>query len=64
VIANAVDALSGAERSAAVRQEAGALVGLGLRPSEVDLRTGVVASLAEYPLPGIRLAWDRRMTRD
>jgi dipeptidase E len=60
VIANAVDALSGAERSAAVRQEAGALVGLGLRPSEVDLRlffdrpSDIAAELRRFPLVWLR----------
>ena len=48
VIANAVDALSGAERSAAVRQEAGALVGLGLRPSDI------AAELRRFPLVWLR----------
>lgn len=61
VIANAVDALPGTERRAAVEHEIQALTALGLRPVEVDLRTyfdqdpsRVAAALRGFPLLWVR----------
>ncbi|MES9602350.1 Type 1 glutamine amidotransferase-like domain-containing protein [Actinomadura sp. NPDC000929] len=61
VIANAVDALPGTERRAAVEHEIHALTALGLRPVEVDLRTyfdqepsRVAAALRGFPLLWVR----------
>ncbi|MDF6017192.1 Type 1 glutamine amidotransferase-like domain-containing protein [Streptomyces sp. JH34] len=61
VIANAVDVLPDEERRAAVEREFEALAGLGLRPSEVDLRTffdqpstQVATALSRFPLIWVR----------
>ncbi|NYE17414.1 Type 1 glutamine amidotransferase-like domain-containing protein [Actinomadura citrea] len=61
VIANAVDALPGAERRVAVEGEIQALAALGLRPVEIDLRTffdqdpsRVAAVLRGFPMLWVR----------
>ncbi|MFD9409330.1 Type 1 glutamine amidotransferase-like domain-containing protein [Streptomyces sp. NPDC059989] len=61
VIANAIDALPGSERRAAVEREITALAGLGLRAVELDLRAffgrppaHVAAALARFPLVWVR----------
>jgi dipeptidase E len=61
VIANAMDAQPQDERMAGVEREAGALTALGLRPTELDLRTffdqphqAIADVLARFPLLWVR----------
>jgi dipeptidase E len=61
VIANAVDALPGPQRRAAVEHEISALTALGLRPVELDLRaffdrhpSQTAAALGRFPLVWVR----------
>lgn len=61
VIANAVDALPGPQRRAAIEHEISALTALGLRPVELDLRAffdqppgRAAAALSRFPLVWVR----------
>lgn len=61
VIANAVDALPGAQRRVAVEHEISALTGLGLRPVELDLRAffdqppgRTATALGRFPMVWVR----------